>query len=144
MSGPSPRWLPDSSSVINLLRDGVKTRALTDLCRRNEMRVVDAVARELQGLDGRAKAWVNANAAFHLAPVDAVLKEVARISVGYRSMFTVTASAADPVLVATACYHRASNTPWVVVSDDGGVQAVCFLEGLSFLTFGAFRKVVGI
>lgn len=85
-------YLPDANGVINLLRDGVKTRALNKLGDANLLKVVDGVARELRGRDGRAKAWVESKPQYLIdaSRNDRIVDEMERLAKAYAHLFTIT------------------------------------------------------
>ena len=139
-------YLPDANGVINLLRDGVRARTLNKLGDANQLKVVDGVARELRGRDGKAKSWVDSRPQYVVDATrnDRIVAEMERLAKAYGHLFTVTARAADPILVATACFYRDTDPCRTIVTDDGGVQAVCLHEGIAFAPFKAFRRLMGI
>ena len=135
--------LPDSNGVIDLLSKGVRPKVLDDLCRKNRPRIVDGVARELRRYAGGQSArFVNRNKAAIYTPVQAVLDEITRLAHAHVDLFSTDGKAADPTLVATAIYYHGAVTPYLVVSDDHGVQAVCFLESVPFIPCRAYRALL--
>lgn len=135
--------LPDTNGVIELIQKGVRTRLLDQLCDDNRLKIVDAVARELkQFASGDAAKWVarNPNAVF--APTQEALDEIARLSRQHGDLFTATGKAADPALVATGLFWQQRGRSPLVVTDDHGVQAVCFLERVEFVPSKAYRALL--
>lgn len=135
--------LPDANAIINLLKTGVRERLLSEMCATGKLRIVDDVARELRAREGDARRWVNNNQSAVLSPIQAVLDEVVRLAREYGELFTTVGKAADPALVATACYYRSASVRHLIVTDDHGVQAVCILERLEFAPYRAYRALIG-
>ena len=107
------------------------------------MKLPESVGRELRKKDDRLKNWVNRHwADCVLAATDQNIAGLTRISREYVRYLGDDPGAADPLVVCMALYLR--NSGWIVLADDAGIQAVCVLESLQFVTYSAFCKIEGI
>lgn len=137
--------LPDANVLIQLMRSKPAMKTLERLGTENRLRIIDDVRREcIKRPDTKTSDWVKSHPQFTLTPVDEVMTHMTRLAKSYGLLFSTEGKAADPMLVATACYYRESEPRRIVITDDHGVQAVCWIERLEFLTPGAFRKLLDI
>jgi hypothetical protein len=137
--------LPDSNAIINIVRTVPGRKALTDLGAGNNLKLLEAVRREIARRgENAARNWVNVSSKFLLHETAEVGELAVALGRAHAELFTVTPGAADPFLVATAKAHRGAVVPRVIVSDDQGIHAVCWLEQLTCLPVGAFRRLLGV
>ena len=139
-------YLADTSSLINLVKSkaAVRLSFLTRLVQGGRLRVPDAVADELSECNDDLKGWANRHRRRWVKSNDQNtqgLEDVCRTYSRYL-MRQDKKSRADAVVVCMAIHYSAS--PWVVLADDGGIQAVCVLLGLPYSTSKAFRMLEGL
>ena len=141
MTLPLPRYLFDASALINLVRGRMRPRQLTRLVDSDTLRLPGRVAQEIRRRDDQIKDWVNQhpNAIIRETPVNTA--ELERIAVDYAHLLGQSRRGADAVLVAMALHY---GNQGIIVTDDGGIQAVCFEEGIPYLTSPAFRHREGL
>ena len=124
-------------------RAPARPRNLTKLVRDGRLKLPDSVGRELRKKDDPLKNWVTRHwADCVLTATDQNIGELARISRDYSHYLGDDRGAADPVVICMAIYLRSSD--WIVLADDAGIQAVCVLEGIQFVTSSAFCRIEGI
>lgn len=139
---PDNKYIADSSSLITLISSKSsrgRPRDLGRLLRQGRLKVPDAVKRELDNQKDRLADWLRRNPDCVQRSTDENTVDVARIATQHRGLIGDKPGAADPVVVAMGIYYRAAG--WTVLTDDGGVQAACYLEGVRFLTVGAFSAL---
>ncbi len=101
------------------------------------------MAREIRRRDDRLKTWVDRhrNRCVQAATNENVA-ELSRIVSEYASFLGSAPNAADPLVICMALYYR--DAGWLVLTDDSGIQVVCVLEGVQYLTSTGFCTVEGI
>jgi rRNA-processing protein FCF1 len=62
------------------------------------------------------------------------------MAVKYRQLIGESTRAADPMVLALAIYLKNC----AVLTDDDGLSAACFAEGIASIRLGAFRKLEGL
>lgn len=137
-------YLSDTCALVNLVepRGPLRIRQLSRLARFGMLKIPRAVARELRRRDDRLKNWIERGAAGTIVESTADNSaELERISRQYADFLGSTRCAADAVVLAMAVYYRQAG--WVVLTDDSGVQAACFREGLPSLPSATFRRLFG-
>ncbi len=141
MTLPLQRYLFDTSALINLVRGGVRTQRLSRLVESGALRLPGRVAKEIRRRDDRLKDWVERNRDTIIRETTENTAELERIAREYSGILGRSRRGADPVLIAMALYYGEQG---ILVTDDGGIQAVCFEEGIPFLTSPAFRRREGL
>lgn len=141
-----PQYLADTSALLNLVTDRrspVRAKYLTRLVREGRLKVPDAVAREIRQKEDRLKGWVDRHKRHCVVrPTPQAAANLPRIARQYRDYLGEKSGAADPIVVCMAIYYR--DSPLTPLTDDTGIQAVCHLEGVRFVTSGTFRRLEGI
>ena len=111
-----------------------------DGVREGRLKVPDAVAREIRRKEDRLKVWVDRHKRDCVVrPPPEALAILTRIARKYRHYLGEKAGAADPIVVCMAIYYR--DSPLTPLTDDTGIQAVCHLENVRFVTSGTFRSL---
>ena len=141
-----PRYLADTSALLNLVGTSaspLRPKNLTPLLDQGRLRIPEAVAREVRQKDDRLKAWVDRHKQrCVLRATNENIVELARISRDYKQYLGDKAGAGDPIVVCMATYYKGS---WfLALTDDGGIQAVCVLEKIPYVTSGAFCRLEGL
>jgi hypothetical protein len=140
------KYLADTSALLSLVAGGrapARVRNLTRLVGERRMRLPESVGRELRRKDDPVKDWVNRHWTECIIPAtNQNTAELVRISRDYRRYLGDDPSAADPLVVCMGIYFRDSS--WLVLTDDGGIQAVCLFENLRFVTSQSLRVIEGI
>ncbi len=137
------QYLADTSALLNLVTDRrspVRARYLTKLVREGRLKVPDAVAREIRRKEDRLKSWVDRHKRDCVVrPPPEAVAMLTRIARQYRDYLGEKAGAADPIVVCMAIYYR--DSPLTPLTDDTGIQAVCHLGKVRFVTSGTFRSL---
>jgi rRNA maturation endonuclease Nob1 len=115
-------------------------RSLTPLAREGRLVIPNAVARELRRRQDSIREWVDRHTECRLPETNENMVQLPRIMSGYAD-FIGSSGGADPSVIAMGLYYRDTYT---VVTDDGGIQAVCYREALAFLTSAAFRRLENV
>jgi rRNA maturation endonuclease Nob1 len=140
------QYLADTSALLNLItnrQSPVRARYLTKLVREGRLKVPDAVAREIRRKHDRLRGWVDRQKRRCIVkPTSEAAADLPRIARQYRDYLGEKAGAADAIVVCMAIYYR--DSPLTPLTDDTGVQAVCHLEGVRFVTSGTFRRLEGV
>lgn len=138
-------YLADLSSLLQLVgvsTSRVRTRDLTRIAKTNRLRIPDAVAREARRKEDRLKSWIDRNPSFIQRSTDQNVAELMRLSQTYPGFLGAKVGAADLIVVAMGVFYRRSD--WVVLTDDVGIQAVCVLESIHYVSASVFRRLEGI
>ena len=141
MTLPLPRYLFDASALINLVRGGRRPRQLTRLVDSGTLRLPGRVAQEIRRRDDQIRDWVNQHPDAIIRETRVNTAELERIAIDHARLLGQSRRGADAVLVAMALYYGDQG---ITVTDDGGIQAVCFEEGIPFLTSPSFRIREGL
>ena len=141
MNLPLPRYLFDASALINLVRGGRRPRQLTRLVDSGTLRLPGRVAQEIRRRDDQIKDWVNQHPDAIIRETHVNTAELERIAIDHARLLGQSRRGADAVLIAMALHYGDQG---ITVTDDGGIQAVCFEEGIPFLTSPAFRLREGL
>jgi hypothetical protein len=140
------KYLADASALLNLVAGGrapTRVRSLTKLVGERRMRLPESVGRELRRRDDAVKNWVNRHwFDCVISATNQNTTQLVRISRDYRRYLGDDPSAADPLVVCMGIYYKDSS--WIVLTDDGGIQAVCLFEDLRFVTSSSLRAIEGI
>lgn len=141
-----PRYLADTSALLNLVgisKSPLRLKNLTSLLSQDRLKIPEAVAREIRKKDDRLKIWADRHKTrCVLRATNENIAELSRISRDYKRYLGDRVGAGDPIVICMAMYYRES---WfLVLTDDGGIQAVCVLEKIPYVTSSAFCRLEGL
>lgn len=141
-----PRYLADTSALLNLVGTSgspLRPRDLTLLLSQGRLKIPEAVAREIRKKDDRLKAWVDRHKPrCVLRATNENIAELSRISRDYKQYLGDKVGAGDPIVICMATYY--SGSWFLALTDDGGIQAVCVLEKIPYVTSSAFCRLEGL
>jgi uncharacterized protein DUF4411 len=136
------KYIADTSSLLELVakRDApTRVRQITRIAKAGRLRVPDRVARELGRKADKLKSWVARNPSIVLASTNENVGELVRVSQTYPHHLGTKTGAADPIIVAMGVFFERSN--WVILTDDVGIQTVCVLENLTYVSSRVFLRL---
>jgi hypothetical protein len=136
------KYIADTSALITLVASSAptRTRNLTRLVEAGRLRVPEPVAREIRRREGKLKQWVDRHSPDCIQrATDDNIRDLADICRTYAHLLGEKAGAADPIVVCFARYFRQAR--WTVLTDDGGIQAVCLKEAIPCIPSAGFRRL---
>lgn len=140
------RYIADTSALISLVSARparVHVRYLTRMVQDGRLRLPESVAREIKRREDKLRDWVNRHSPDCLQrATDDNIRELSRICRQHGTYLGEKATAADPIVVCMGGYYGSSG--WTVLTDDSGIQAVCLIEGIAYVTSAAFRRIEGL
>lgn len=135
------RYIADTSALISLVggrTPAARPRDLTRIVDDGRLRIPEPVAREIRRREDKLKAWLRRHQHKCVERArDESIKDLETICRTYNEYLGDKAGAADPIVVCFGKYFKR----WTVMTDDAGIQAVCLIESIQFVTSSAFCRL---